>query len=50
MKRSLLFLLLSFATISTQAQFGKILKKGNVDAGKKLVKAATLSDEDMATY
>ncbi len=48
MKRSLLFFLLSFATISTQAQFGKILKKGNVDAGKKLVKAATLSDEDMA--
>lgn len=49
MKRSLLFLLLSFATISAQAQFGKILKKGNIDAGKKLVKAATLSDEEMAT-
>lgn len=48
MKRSLLIILISFATYTTQAQFGKILKKGNVDAVKKVTKAATLSDEDMA--
>ena len=48
MKRTLLVVLISFATLTAQAQFGKILKKGNVDAAKKLTKAATLSDEDMA--
>jgi len=36
------------ASFSVNAQFGKILKKDNVSAGKKLAKAATLSDEDMA--
>ena len=49
MKRSLLLLVLSFATLTAQAQFGKVLKKGNVDAAKKLGKAATLSDDEMAT-
>mgnify|MGYP000606976551 CR=1 FL=1 len=48
MKNHFLILLCLTATISTNAQFGKVLKKGNIDAGKKLVKAATLSDEDMA--
>ncbi|MFS4467366.1 M48 family metallopeptidase [Maribacter sp. 2210JD10-5] len=48
MKNSLVVLAL-FSVFASNAQFGKILKKGNVDAGKKLVKAATLSDEDMAT-
>ena len=48
MKHCFLFILIAFTTISTQAQFGKVLKKGNIDAGKKLVKAATLSDKDMA--
>jgi len=49
MKHSFLLLTLSFVTLTAQAQFGKILKKGNVDAAKKLGKAATLSDEEMAT-
>lgn len=49
MKRTLLVILISFTTFGTQAQFGKVLKKGNVDAAEKLAKAATLSDEDMAT-
>ena len=48
MKHYPLLLVLTLVTITTQAQFGKILKKGNVDAAKKLSKAATLSDEDMA--
>lgn len=48
MKNYYLILLCLVTTISTNAQFGKILKKGNIDAGKKLVKAATLSDKDMA--
>lgn len=48
MKRSLALLFVIATTMTAQAQFGKILKKGNVDAGKKLVKAATLSNEDMA--
>ena len=48
MKRSLVILVIAFTTFTSQAQFGKILKKGNVDAAEKLVKAATLSDEDMA--
>ena len=48
MKHSITLLFLSLITVSTQAQFGKVLKKGNINAGKKLVKAATLSDEDMA--
>jgi len=49
MKKLSLILLSLICTIGVQAQFGKnLLKKGNVDAGKKLVKAATLSDEDMA--
>ncbi|MDP5231730.1 MAG: M48 family metallopeptidase [Cellulophaga sp.] len=48
MKKVFLVLVLVFTTVSLQAQLGKVLKKGNIDAGKKLVKAATLSDEDMA--
>ncbi|QLG46312.1 M48 family metallopeptidase [Costertonia aggregata] len=48
MKQSLLLFLFFSLAINTQAQFGKLAKKGNIDAGKKLVKAATLSDEDMA--
>lgn len=48
MKQSLfLFLCIAF-TMNTNAQFGKLAKKGNIEAGKKVVKAATLSDEDMA--
>ena len=48
MKHTLSVILVLCATLSAQAQFGKILKKGNVDAAKKLTKAATLSNEDMA--
>lgn len=48
MKNTLFLLLLISISFNTQAQFGKILKKGNVDAAKKLGKAATLSDDDMA--
>jgi len=48
MKYYILIFLFGIATLSTNAQFKKVLKKGNVDAGKKLAKAATLSDEDMA--
>lgn len=49
MKNKIILALFSLAvSFSVNAQFGKVLKKGNVDAGKKLVKAATLSDEDMA--
>lgn len=44
----ILAVFVSIFSIGAQAQFGKALKKGNVDAGKKLVKAATLSDADMA--
>jgi len=48
MKSQFLILVLSLTTITTQAQLGKLLKKGNVDAAEKMVKAATLSDDDMA--
>lgn len=48
MKRILVVLLISLTTFTAQAQFAKVLKKGNEDAAKKLTKAATLSDEDMA--
>ncbi|MFS4492334.1 M48 family metallopeptidase [Maribacter sp. 2308TA10-17] len=49
MKKTLFVLITLFVSIGTQAQFGKkLLKKGNVDAAKKVAKAATLSDEDMA--
>ncbi len=48
MKKNVLIITFALVSISLQAQFGKALKKGNVDAGKKLVKSATLSDEDMA--
>ncbi|MFS4416770.1 M48 family metallopeptidase [Maribacter sp. 2307ULW6-5] len=48
MKKSLLLCLLVSVSFGTQAQLGKLLKKGNVDAAKKLGKAATLSDADMA--
>ncbi|QWX82490.1 M48 family metallopeptidase [Cellulophaga sp. HaHaR_3_176] len=48
MKKISLTLLLVMASLGANAQFGKLLKKGNVDAGEKLIKAATLSDDDMA--
>lgn len=49
MKNKIIFIgLLSIFTAGAQAQIGKLLKKENVDASKKLVKAATLSDADMA--
>jgi len=48
MKKSILITALLVAFSSVNAQFGKILKKDNISAGKKLAKAATLSDEDMA--
>ena len=48
MKTSILMAVFALGTISLQAQFGKMLKKGNVDAGKKMVAAASLTDEDMA--
>ena len=45
-----LLMVMSIVAINTNAQFGKILgKTKNIEAGKKLIKAATLSDEDMAT-
>lgn len=46
--RITLIALLSIFTIGAQAQIGKLLKKENIDAGKKLAKAVTLSDADMA--
>jgi putative metalloprotease len=51
MKRKIILLMvISIVAINANAQFGKILSKTkNIEAGKKLVKAATLSDEDMAT-
>ena len=48
MKKGILFFTAMLLSFSIHAQFGKVLKKGNVDAGKKLVAAASLSDEDMA--
>ncbi len=49
-KKIVLAVLVSIVTVHVNAQFGKILNKTkNVDAVKKLTKAATLSDEDMAT-
>lgn len=48
MNKNILALVVAFMSIGVNAQFGKVLKKGNIDAGKKLVKAATLSDADMA--
>jgi len=49
MKKTLLVLASLLVSVGAQAQFGKkLLKKGNVDAAKKMAKAATLSDDDMA--
>lgn len=48
MKKSILVFVLALSFTASNAQFGKVLKKGNVDAAKKLAKAATLSDEEMA--
>jgi len=49
-KKIILVAIMSVIAINANAQFGKMLKKTkNIDAGKKMVKAATLSDEDMAT-
>ncbi len=50
MKNSVFILTAIFTCMAVQGQFGKkLLKKGNVDAAKKVTKAMTLSDEDMAT-
>lgn len=47
-KLSILALAILFS-LGANAQFGKnLLKKGNIDGAKKLIKAATLSDDDMA--
>lgn len=47
-KTKLMSVLIALVVISVNAQFGKVLNKAkNVDAGKKLIKAATLSDEEM---
>ncbi len=49
MKKQILVIAMSLFAIGSYAQFGKkLLKKGNIKAGTKLVKAATLSDDDMA--
>lgn len=48
MKHFFLLGLVTLFSINMNAQLGKVLKKRNLDAGKKLVKAATLSDKDMA--
>ena len=48
MKRLTLIIALLTISLGANAQFGKILKKENIDAGKKLAQAATISDEDMA--
>ena len=49
MKKIILVLTALAMTAGVQAQFGKkLLKKGNVDAAKKMGKAATLSDDEMA--
>jgi len=49
MKRLILIVTTVFLSTGVHAQFGKkLLKKGNVDAAKKMAKAATLSDDDMA--
>lgn len=48
MLKSLLITIVLTTTVAANAQFGKVLKADNVNAGKKLAKAATLSDEDMA--
>jgi len=49
MKKTILILAALTMSMGLQAQFGKkLLKKGNVDAAKKVTKAATLSDEEMA--
>jgi len=48
-KKLSLIALAAFCTAGAQAQFGKkLLKAGNIEAGEKVLKAATLSDEDMA--
>ncbi|MCL4125513.1 UNVERIFIED_CONTAM: hypothetical protein GTU68_059228 [Idotea baltica] len=41
---------MTLTIINVNAQFGKVLgKTKNIEAGKKLIKAATLSDDEMAT-
>ena len=41
--------LFTLVMISANAQFGKVLGKAkNIEAGKKIIKSVTLSDEDMA--
>ncbi|MCL4116023.1 UNVERIFIED_CONTAM: hypothetical protein GTU68_044524 [Idotea baltica] len=49
-KTKILMAIFTLVIMNANAQFGKILGKAkNIEAGKKLIKAATLSDEDMAT-
>ena len=49
-KTKLITAIIALIVMSANAQFGKILKKTkNVEAGKKLIKAATLSDKEMTT-
>ncbi|MDY7395740.1 M48 family metallopeptidase [Aureibaculum sp. 2210JD6-5] len=49
-KTKLMIVIIALTFMSANAQFGKVLSKTkNVDAAKKVVKAATLSDEEMAT-
>jgi len=49
-KSKLIIAIMMLGVMSTNAQFGKVLKKTkNIEAGKKIIKATTLSDEDMAT-
>lgn len=49
MKKNLLVFILSLFTLGVFAQFGKLPKAKNIEAGKKLLKAVTLSDEEMKT-
>jgi len=49
MKKNVITLLVCLLSMGSYAQFGKkLLKKDNIKGVKKLVKAATLSDADMA--
>lgn len=49
MKKAIFVFAALFISVGAHAQFGKkLLKKGNIDAAKKMAKAATLSDDDMA--
>ncbi|TPN87484.1 M48 family metallopeptidase [Aquimarina algicola] len=47
--KNCIVLVLMIISFTTQAQFGKLLNKKNIGAGEKLLKAATLSNEQMKT-